>query len=46
MELIEIFEEESDWYYFSLSSAMKGLEDDNLPVYTMDDLKEKRKSEK
>ncbi len=34
-------DEESNWSDFSLSQAMSGLEDDDLPEYTDADLKEK-----
>ena len=30
-----------DWSDFSIGQAMRGLEDDNLPEYTEEDLKEK-----
>lgn len=32
-------QEESDWLNFSLASAMRGIEDENTPTYTTDDLK-------
>ncbi len=31
------------WSHFSIDQAMKGLEDDGLPEYTEEDLKEKWK---
>ncbi|MGK7946265.1 MAG: hypothetical protein AB4058_17525 [Microcystaceae cyanobacterium] len=34
-------QENQDWNQFSLEQAMQGLEDDNLPDYTEDDLREK-----
>lgn len=33
--------EEQQWFNFSLSQAMDGLEDEDMPVYTESDLKEK-----
>jgi hypothetical protein len=33
--------ENDEWSRFSLEQAMQGLEDDNLPEYTEQDLKEK-----
>jgi hypothetical protein len=33
--------ENDEWSLFSLGQAMQGLEDDNLPEYTEQDLKEK-----
>ena len=30
---------EPDWSSFSLASAMRGMEDEETPTYTMDDLK-------
>jgi len=30
---------EADWSSFSLASAMRGMEDEDIPTYTMDDLK-------
>ncbi len=32
---------ENSWSDFSLKNAMRGLEDDNMPKYSLDDLKEK-----
>ena len=32
-------ESELNWSNFSLASAMRGMEDENTPPYTMDDLK-------
>ena len=32
-------QETKDWSDFSLASAMHGMEDENTPVYTTDDLK-------
>jgi hypothetical protein len=34
-------QENDEWSHFSLEQAMQGLEDDNLPEYTEEDLKEK-----
>jgi hypothetical protein len=34
-------QENDEWSRFSLAQAMQGLEDDNLPEYTEQDLKEK-----
>ncbi len=34
-------QENDEWSRFSLEQAMQGLEDDNLPEYTEQDLKEK-----
>ena len=38
----EIIPEQDDieWSNFSLASAMRGMEDEDTPVYTTDDLKE------
>ena len=33
--------ENDEWSDFSIGQAMQGLEDDNLPEYTEEDLKEK-----
>ena len=33
--------ENNEWSDFSIGQAMQGLEDDNLPEYTEQDLKEK-----
>jgi len=33
--------EEQEWSKFSLSQAMEGLEDEDFPLYTESDLKEK-----
>lgn len=33
--------EEQQWFNFSLSQAMDGLEDEDIPMYTESDLKEK-----
>jgi len=30
---------ETDWSNFSLTFAMRGMEDEDIPTYTMDDLK-------
>lgn len=47
LEYIEVLEENQNelnsWNSFSLENAMKGLEDDQLPEYTEEDLKEKWK---
>ena len=32
-------ERDIDWSSFSLASAMRGMEDEDSPTYTMDDLK-------
>lgn len=32
-------ESELNWSSFSLASAMRGMEDEDTPTYTMDDLK-------
>ena len=32
-------ENELNWSNFSLASAMRGMEDEDTPIYTMDDLK-------
>ncbi|MBI4412304.1 MAG: DUF2281 domain-containing protein [Deltaproteobacteria bacterium] len=32
---------EKEWSAFSLSSAMRGMEDENIPEYDLPDLKEK-----
>ena len=32
-------ENELNWSSFSLASAMRGMEDEDTPIYTMDDLK-------
>ena len=40
-EKINVAEEREQWMEFSLSQAMKGLEDEEIPEYTDDDLKEK-----
>lgn len=32
--------DEIEWSDFSLASAMRGMEDEDTPVYTTDDLKE------
>ncbi len=41
LEYIEVLEEHQDelnnWNSFSLENAMKGLEDDQLPEYTVED---------
>ena len=34
-------QENDEWSHFSLEQAMQGLEDDGLPEYTEQDLKEK-----
>ena len=34
-------EENDEWSQFSLAQAMQGLDDDSLPEYTEQDLKEK-----
>jgi len=39
--MIEKILEEQEWFNFSLSQAMDGLEDEDMPVYTESDLKEK-----
>jgi len=41
LKIIEQIDEDNEWFNFSLSSAMKGLEDDTMPEYSVDDLKEK-----
>jgi len=42
VEVLEGYQKElNDWNSFSIQSAMKGLEDDKLPEYTENDLKEK-----
>ena len=33
-------QDEIEWSNFSLTSAMRGLEDEDTPVYTTEDLKE------
>jgi hypothetical protein len=33
-------QDDIEWSYFSLASAMRGMEDEDTPVYTTDDLKE------
>ena len=33
-------QEETEWSGFSLASAMRGMEDEETPIYTTDDLKE------
>ena len=33
-------QDEIEWSNFSLASAMRGMEDEDTPVYTIDDLKE------
>lgn len=33
-------QDDIEWSNFSLASAMRGLEDEETPVYTVDDLKE------
>jgi hypothetical protein len=33
-------QEEIEWSNFSLASAMRGMEDEDSPIYTIDDLKE------
>lgn len=33
--------DEIDWSEFSLAAAMRGLEDEDSPIYTTDDLKER-----
>jgi len=33
------FDEDRDWLAFSLASAMRGMEEEDEPVYTLDDLK-------
>lgn len=33
-------QDEIEWLDFSLASAMRGMEDEDTPVYTTDDLKE------
>lgn len=47
LEYIEVLEENQNelnsWNTFSLENAMKGLEDDQLPEYTEEDLKERWK---
>jgi hypothetical protein len=37
----DLQQENDEWSRFSLEQAMQGLEDDNLPEYTEQDLKEK-----
>jgi hypothetical protein len=37
----DVKKEDEEWNYFSLNQAMTGLEKDDLPEYTMADLKEK-----
>jgi hypothetical protein len=37
----EVQLEEQEWSNFSLSQAMDGLEDEDIPLYTESDLKEK-----
>ena len=32
--------DELEWSKFSLASAMRGMEDEDIPIYTTDDLKE------
>lgn len=39
LEREAIQESELDWSNFSLASAMRDMEDENAPAYTMDDLK-------
>jgi hypothetical protein len=34
-------DDEMNWNDFSLDNAMRGLEDDNMPEYFLDDLKER-----
>ncbi|MDQ1327889.1 MAG: hypothetical protein QG641_1173 [Candidatus Poribacteria bacterium] len=34
-----IRQEEKEWSYLSLTSAMYGMEDEDMPIYTTDDLK-------
>jgi hypothetical protein len=41
LKIIELIDEDNEWFNFSLSSAMKGLEDDTMPEYSVEDLKEK-----
>ncbi len=33
-------QDEIEWSNFSLASAMRGMEDEDTPIYTTDDLKE------
>lgn len=33
-------QDEIEWSNFSLASAMRGIEDEDTPIYTTDDLKE------
>ena len=33
-------QDEIEWTNFSLASAMRGMEDEDTPIYTTDDLKE------
>jgi hypothetical protein len=33
-------QDEIGWSNFSLASAMRGMEDEDTPIYTVDDLKE------
>jgi len=33
-------QDDMEWSNFSLASAMRGMEDEDTPVYTTDDLKE------
>ncbi len=40
-EKINSADEREQWTEFSLSQAMKGLEDEEIPEYTESDLKEK-----
>lgn len=37
----EVKKENAEWNQFSLEQAMNGLENDGLPEYTLQDLKEK-----
>jgi hypothetical protein len=37
----DLQQDNNEWSHFSLEQAMRGLEDDNLPEYTEEDLKEK-----
>jgi len=36
-----VSEDESDWLSLSLALAMRGMEDEDLPEYTVADLKER-----
>ena len=42
VEVLEAYQKDvSDWNNFSLESAIKGLDDSELPEYSENDLKEK-----